>query len=102
MTPLEFAHALDQFLEQNQLTQKTFAEQVGISQPRLSEWKNGKMKRLPSRAKVAVSFIEDYRKCEKSVIPDEIQKAVKGTWDGTDAHAKAIATVIESLAGLRC
>lgn len=101
MTHLEFARALEKFLEQNHLTQKEFAKQAGISQPRLSEWKNGRMKRLPSRAAEAIRFIEDYRKDERTAIPERIQKAVKETWDGTDSHAKAIAVVIESLAALR-
>lgn len=101
MTPSEFSSALHEFLEQEHLSQKDFAKQVGISQPRLSEWKNGKMSRLPLKAKEAIRRIEIYRKSERSSIPDDIQRAVKNTWDGSEAHAKAIAKVIESLAALK-
>ena len=79
------------------MSQNCFAKQIGISQPRLSEWLSCKMKRTPLKAKKALIIIENYRNQKYKTLPQVIEKSIRRIWDGTEQHAIAIACVIESL-----
>lgn len=85
------------------LTQTQIAEALGASQGQISRILGGKMKR-PSRLFEEVClFIEriDVGVTADAVkANDELIDALKETWNGSSAHAKALATVIRATRAL--
>jgi transcriptional regulator with XRE-family HTH domain len=86
------------------ITQAHIAERVGASQPQVSRLLAGRSSR-PSRLLEEIClFVErhDVGVTADAVRGnDELIEAVRAVWDGSGAHARALAAVIRSLSALR-
>jgi len=82
------------------ITQKQLAKSVGASQPQVSRILNGRTLR-PSRLfdEICVYAENIAKKSPADAILSnhELISALQETWDGTAAHASALAAVIRSL-----
>ena len=85
------------------ITQADIAAQVGASQSQVSRVLQGRGQRESRLFEEVCLFVERF---DVGVTPDAVRanedliSALKVTWDGSAAHAKALAAVIKSLAVL--
>lgn len=85
------------------ITQSQIASALGASQPQVSRILQGKGLRHSRLHEEVCLYVE---RLAGGVTPDavrdneELINALADTWDGSAAHAKALATVIRSLAAL--
>ena len=86
------------------VSQAQVAEMVGASQGQVSRLLNGKNRR-PSRLFKEVCLLAARLEggVSKTMVieNEELVSALAETWDGTAAHAKALAVVIRSLAAFK-
>lgn len=89
---------------QRGITQAQIATAVGASQPQVSRILGGRGQR-PSRLLEEVClYIERFAggvTADAVRENEELVDAIRSTWDGSSAHAKALSTVIRSLVVLR-
>ena len=89
---------------QRGITQAQVAEAVGASQPQVSRILSGRGLRQSRLLEEVCLFVERFT---DGVTADavrqnpELVEAIKSTWDGSASHARALSTVIRSLAVLR-
>lgn len=89
----------EQGIKQGQL-----AEALGASQSQISRILAGKGQRQSRLTEEVCLFVEQFN---EGVTLDavranrELLEALQSVWDGSDAHAKALAVVIKSLSGLQ-
>lgn len=85
------------------ITQAQIAEALGASQPQVSRILAGELSRASRLAEEVCLYVE---RLSGGVTPqavkdnDELINALATTWDGSGAHARALSTVIKSLAAL--
>jgi len=88
---------------QHGITQGQIAEALGASQSQISRLLGGKVQRQSRLAEEVCLFAERF---DQGVTLDavranaELLDAVRFAWDGSAAHAKALAAVIRSLSAL--
>ncbi|MBK7532014.1 helix-turn-helix transcriptional regulator [Piscinibacter sp.] len=86
------------------MTQAQIAEAVGASQSQVSRILSGRGVRESRLLEAVCLYVERYGGRDVSVeavrTNQEIVTAVQSVWDGSAAHAKALSTVIRSLAAL--
>lgn len=85
------------------ITQAQIATALGASQPQVSRILQGKALRHSRLQEEVCLYIERLAggvTCEAVRANDEMISALADTWDGSAAHAKALAVVIRSLAAL--
>ena len=97
MKPEDFTRELNEFIDQTGITQEGLSEMTGVSQSQISDWKNGRIKRLGGNPRKLLNVIQEYRKNIDYPMPEVIQQAVRKVWSGKDEDAVAIAQVVESL-----
>lgn len=82
------------------ISQTEIARATGVTQSQISRIFDGKIKRS-SRALDKISNYLDLQPAEVSLDDvrknEELMQALVSTWDGTDSHSKALATIIKSL-----
>lgn len=86
------------------ISQATIAEALGASQSQISRILGGKglrRSRLLEEVCLYVERFEDGVTTQAVRDNDELVEAVRQTWDGSAVHAKALSSVIRSLAVLR-
>lgn len=98
MTNAEIAHRLRKFLEDNQMSEKTLADQTDTDQSQISRIKNGKFTKLTDNVKrvcehASIDINEETNPADNA----DIMGAISVVWDRTDKQAKALANVIRSL-----
>lgn len=92
---------MSQIARQRGITQTQIAEALGASQPQVSRILNGESVKVSRLLEEVCLYVESF---EGGVTPDlaraneELMAALAEVWDGSAAHAKALATVIRSLA----
>lgn len=94
---------ISQHLRRSGITQIALAEELGVSQSQISRVLSGKSsKRSKLLAKICnYAFKPPPAAAAEAVRQnEELIKALAETWDGTQEHAQALATVIRSLGGL--
>jgi transcriptional regulator with XRE-family HTH domain len=96
------AHIATQKANEIGLTQWDIASAVGASQSQVSRVLSGQSKRRSRLFDEVCKYVFIYstRSTNASLSCPELDDAVKAVWDGTPQHAKALALVIRSLAGL--
>lgn len=86
------------------ITQAEIAEAVRASQSQVSRILSGRGTRQSRLSEEVCLFVERY---DVGVSVEAVQRnevlmdAIRATWDGSAAHARALSTVIRSLAALR-
>lgn len=91
-------------LRRHKISQGELADIVGASQPQVSRVLNARVLRATRLYEEICLYAE---RLDGGVTADAVREndilvnALKETWDGSDAHAKALAVVIRSLAALR-
>ena len=91
-------------LREHKISQAELAAIVGASQPQVSRVLNGRGHRATRLTEEICLYAErlDGGVTADAVCQNEdLVNALKETWDGSDAHAKALAVVIRSLVLLR-
>lgn len=86
------------------VAQAQIAEYVGASQGQVSRLLSGKLRRVSRLFEEICLFAERLEggvSRELVIANDDLISALAETWDGSARHAKALATVIRSLAVLR-
>lgn len=89
---------------QQGISQAQIAEAVGASQSQVSRILSGRGLRHSRLLEEVCLFVERFDKgvtTDAVRESDELIEALKTTWDGSAAHAKALSTVIRSLSVLR-
>lgn len=98
----QLAARLQELMDRQFLTQTTLADLVGVSQSSVSR----ALRREPlrrGRARVLlVSYIQQAPTSHQEPMPggDQVLNAFSRIWDGTEAHAAAIAKIIDATKGL--
>lgn len=88
------------------LNQSEIATAVGVSQSQVSRIFSGKSRRRSKNfEKICIYAYESLGKSQGNAKPSastnqDLMTALDAVWDGSDQHAKALATVIHSLGGL--
>ena len=85
---------------QRGLTQAEIAAAVGASQPQVSRILSGRGERASRLQEEVCLFVERFvgGVTEEAIRNnDELIAALRSTWDGSAAHARALSTVIRSL-----
>lgn len=88
---------------QRGLTQSQIAAAVGASQPQVSRILSGRGERASRLQEEVCLYVERFIggvSAEAIRGNDELMDALRSTWDGSASHAKALSTVIRSLAAL--
>ena len=88
---------------QRGLTQSEIAAAVGASQPQVSRILSGRGERASRLLEEVCLYVERFAggvTAEAIRGNDELIDALRSTWDGSASHAKALSTVIRSLAVL--
>lgn len=88
---------------QRGLTQSQIAAAVGASQPQVSRILSGHGERASRLQEAVCLYVERFIggvSAESIRGNDELMEALRSTWDGSASHAKALSTVIRSLAVL--
>lgn len=87
----------------NGITQAQIASAVGVSQPQVSRILNAQGLRASRIFEEVCLYVERFEggvTTEAVRANDDLIGALKIAWDGSAAHAKALSTVISSLAAL--
>lgn len=86
--------AIADLLEREGISQKVLAARAGIDQATVSR----ALKRRPSRRTTAYARLCRYmqQNAATTTSPDPLLDAVRDTWDGSDEHAAALATLIRA------
>lgn len=85
------------------LTQSGIAAAVGASQPQVSRILSGRGERASRLLEEVCLYVERFAggvSAEAIRNNDELMDALRSTWDGSASHARALSTVIRSLAVL--
>ena len=93
------AHIAQSKASHLKLSQESIAISCGLSQPQVSRVLSGRSKRAGKSFESVCKYI-DYRYALSSgevPVTEELKQAIAQTWDGTEEHARALATVIRSL-----
>lgn len=103
--PLQLARALraSNNCRQMGLTQRYIAESLGASQGQVSRILGGKVRRVSRLFEEVCLFVERMDRgvtTEAVCANEELINALRETWNGSSAHAKALATVIRSTKAL--
>lgn len=90
------------YMKKNALDQGTLASEAGVSQATVSRALAGSPAR---RGRAFLRLLAHVGKQGESTEPSvtgkkRVARAFERIWDGTDAHATAVAKIIEDLAGL--
>lgn len=93
------------YLDTNKLTQSSFAARCGIGQPTVSKFLDGQVKSLTPAVRRMLDFasidwntgMESVRGAADNVL---LEAALNRVWDGTTAHARLLAGVIEAVGPL--
>ena len=91
-------------LRQHKISQAELADIVGASQPQVSRILNAKGLRATRLCEEICLYAERLAggvSADAVRNNDELVEALRDVWDGSDAHAKALAVVIRSLTALR-
>ena len=93
------------FLEENELSQADLARNAGVSQPTVSRALHNRRERSTSQRQKLVKYVRARRR-RTAVEPNasgvvQVTKAFERIWDGSDAHAQAVASVIDAMVNLR-
>lgn len=94
---------VSQRLRRSGITQITLAEELGVSQSQVSRVLSGKSsKRSKLLARICNYAFKPPPPAAAEAVKqnEELIKALAETWDGTQEHAQALATVIRSLGAL--
>jgi transcriptional regulator with XRE-family HTH domain len=83
------------YLDATGLTQTELASRAGVSQPTVSRAARGLQARRGDQAARLFRFIH-----EGPVGPEKVEIAFRSIWDGSEAHAEAVARIIEACEGL--
>lgn len=97
-------HQLEDYMKRRGLTQAKLARLANVSQATVSRALRG----LPERHGAARHKLFTYARIEPTAAgrsdeqgPERVVEAFGRIWDGSDAHASAVARVIDALDGLR-
>ncbi len=104
-TPVQLSRALSAAATCRSLgvTQSQIAEALGASQGQVSRILSGKVRRASRLFEEVCLFVERMGQgvtAEAVKGNDELINALRETWNGSSAHAKALAAVIRSTKGL--
>lgn len=93
------------FLEENELSQADLARDAGVSQPTVSRALRGRRERSTSQRRKLIEYVRG-RAREADAPPNasgvgRVTTAFERIWDGSDAHAQAVASVIDAMVNLR-
>ena len=104
MNNIQIAKRLNEYLEENKITEQIVAKATNTDQSHVSRIRNGKFKRITEKVKRVCSYasIELNLNEEKNDPAKNIylMEAISEVWDGTNEKAKALARIIRSLKGL--
>lgn len=85
-------------------SQQVIAEALGVSQPQVSRLLAGRATRWSRMAEEVCLHVERLQGGGVSTLQvrenDDLISAIQAVWDGTAVHARALSTVIRSLAVL--
>jgi ribosome-binding protein aMBF1 (putative translation factor) len=93
MHQVEVGELVRVFLEREGMSQAELAQRVGVSQATVSRAMNQQALR-PSPARARLSTFMQEQKVEPG--PDTAFRAVKEVWDGSSAHAAALARLVRA------
>lgn len=96
-------HRANRICRDKGVTQEEIAKAVGASQSQVSRVLGGKGRRLSRLTEAVCTYVERSVagiSAESVRQNDELVDAIRETWDGSANHARALATVIRSLAAL--
>lgn len=93
------------FLEENELSQADLARNAGVSQPTVSRALHNERERSTSQRQKLVKYVRAQTE-RAGAAPNapgvgRVTKAFERIWDGSDAHAQAVANVIDAMVNLR-
>lgn len=93
------------FLEEQELSQTELAEQAGVSQPTVSRALHNQRERSTSQRQKLIGYIraQARRSRRQHYAPGvtRVTNAFERIWDGSEAHARAVASVIDAMVDLR-
>lgn len=92
-----------EFLVQEGISQNTLAERANVSQSTVSRaMKSGTARHSAARIRL-FSFIHEYADSaeETALGVQRVARAFERIWDGSEAHAAAVARIIDASRGLR-
>jgi len=93
------------FIEENELSQADLARRAGVSQPTVSRALQGRRRRSTLQRRKLLEYIRSRtgqprgRRYAPGV--DQVASAFERIWDGSKAHAQAVANVIDAMDNLR-
>ncbi len=87
------------YLDEKEISQAELARRAGVSQPTVSRALAGEPKRHARGYAQLVSFIQK-QPGVPAPLPTSVAAALEEVWDGTDAHEKALASLIVASAEL--
>jgi|JI10StandDraft_1071094.scaffolds.fasta_scaffold702276_2 transcriptional regulator with XRE-family HTH domain len=81
------------------LSQQTLAAAIGIEQSQVSRLLSGQIVHRTAAFDALCKYLDVHgsRVKDGAALPAEIRDAINSTWDGTETHAVALATVIRAL-----
>lgn len=93
------------FIEDSGLSQAELAKKAGVSQPTVSRSVRDRRERVTSQRQKLVAYIRAEKgasgRPEYAPGVDRVTNAFARIWDGSDAHAQAVASVIDAMVDLR-
>jgi DNA-binding XRE family transcriptional regulator len=96
---------INTFIEDTGLSQAELAKKAGVSQPTISRCIRNRRERFSSQCRKLVAYIRAHKRTSSrpNYTPgvNRVTNAFARIWDGSDAHARAIANVIDAMVDLR-
>lgn len=94
--------AIEQYLEASGKKAYVLAEEAGIAQPTLSKFMTGRTKSVTEPIRVVLKYAEitvetGIQKSRGQEDNRRLRDALARAWDGSAAHAEALAAVIEAV-----
>lgn len=92
----KFISDLKKHLAESGQSNNSFAKEVGVSPSRITDWKNGHIKRYSKNQKIAHSIIRNFQKRNKQPIPEEVEDAVRTLLNSTN-NPNEVVNLINSI-----
>lgn len=98
MNGMDVSAEVDSFLRREGITQSELARRAGVSQPTVSRAK----RRVPKRNSKSHARLCNYihEELDKIPLPGPARDALAEIWDGSPAHAEALANLIRAAGDL--
>lgn len=92
-----FRGILNSFLDETGMSQNELSKLSNVPQSQVSDWANGKGKRVGKNSMKIIRVIENYRKSELNPIPSDVEAAVREFCGGSRERSEILTQMIRSL-----